>query len=103
MLAALVAMRTGLLLLIYLWSLLAGSAEVLALPAYCGVHGSGVDHLPAPGSDALELEQVQVVVRHGARTPTAECGRWLPSAGGAVWECSGRGLAKILRRDGRDG
>ena len=45
--------------------------------AYCGRAGSGVDELRAPQTEA-SLRSVQVVARHGARAPVADCGRWLP-------------------------
>ena len=77
MLNMFVCMHYGLLLLMYLWTTLSGVDA--ALPRYCGRRGSGVDALGAPAGD-LDLVQIQVVTRHGARTPTGDCARWLPGA-----------------------
>jgi len=85
MLNMFVCMHYGLLLLMYLWTTLSGVDA--ALPRYCGRRGSGVDALGAPAGD-LDLVQIQVVTRHGARTPTGDCARWLPGAR-ARWNCRG--------------
>ena len=66
MLNMFVCMHYGLLLLMYLWTTLSGVDA--ALPRYCGRRGSGVDALGAPAGD-LDLVQIQVVTRHGARVP----------------------------------
>ena len=85
MLNMFVCMHYGLLLLMSLWTTLSGVDA--ALPRYCGRRGSGVDALGAPAGD-LDLVQIQVVTRHGARTPTGDCARWLPGAR-ARWDCRG--------------
>ena len=63
-------------------------------PAYCGRAGSGVDELRAPQTEA-SLRSVQVVARHGARAPVADCGRWLPAAAGAAWPCPGEAVEGV--------
>ena len=63
-------------------------------PKYCGRAGSGVDELRAPQTEA-SLKSVQVVARHGARAPVADCGRWLPAAGGAAWTCPGEAVEGV--------
>ena len=81
MLNMFIAMHYTMVLLMYLWTALSGTEAVAVVPRYCGRRGSGVDELSAPteGGD-LDLVQIQVVTRHGARTPTADCRRWLPGA-----------------------
>ena len=63
-------------------------------PKYCGRAGSGVDELRAPQTEA-SLRSVQVVARHGARAPVADCGRWLPAAAGATWPCPGEAVEGV--------
>ena len=75
-------------ILTLVWAVLLGKepVEAAASPRYCGTLGSGVDRLRPPGP-GWTLTQVQVVARHGARTPVADCGPWLPGARGARWTC----------------
>ena len=63
-------------------------------PKYCGRAGSGVDELRAPQTEA-SLRSVQVIARHGARAPVADCGRWLPAAAGATWPCPGEAVEGV--------
>ena len=74
--------------------LTAALASAETTPAYCGRAGSGVDALRAPQTDA-SLRSVQVVARHGARAPVADCGRWLPAAAGATWPCPGEAVEGV--------
>lgn len=79
---------------ILLAALLAASTTADTFPAYCGRAGSGVEELRAPDGPAI-LRSVQVVARHGARAPVADCGRWLPRAAGAAWTCPGEALEGV--------
>jgi len=79
---------------ILLAALLAASTTADTFPAYCGRAGSGVEELRAPDTEAI-LRSVQVVARHGARAPVADCGRWLPQAAGAAWTCPGEALEGV--------
>ena len=74
--------------------LTAALASAETTPAYCGRAGSGVDELRAPQTDA-SLRSVQVIARHGARAPVADCGRWLPAAAGATWTCPGEAVEGV--------
>ena len=65
-----------------LTALLTAALTGAETPKYCGRAGSGVDELRAPQTEA-NLKSVQVIARHGARAPVADCGRWLPAAAGA--------------------
>ena len=62
-----------------LTALLTAALTSAETPKYCGRARSGVDELRAPQTEA-SLRSVQVVARHGARAPVADCGRWLPAA-----------------------
>jgi len=75
-------------ILTLVWAVLLGKepVEAAASPRYCGTLGSGVDRLRPPGP-GWTLTQVQVVARHGARTPVADCSQWLPGTRGARWTC----------------
>ena len=75
-------------------ALLTAALASAETPKYCGRAGSGVDELRAPDSPAT-LRSVQVVARHGARAPVADCGRWLPAAAGATWPCPGEAVEGV--------
>ena len=77
-----------------LTALLTAALATAETPKYCGRAGSGVDALRAPQTDA-SLRSVQVVARHGARAPVADCGRWLPAAAGAAWPCPGEAVEGV--------
>ena len=80
-----------------LTALLTAALASAETPKYCGRAGSGVDELRAPQTEA-SLRSVQVVARHGARAPVADCGRWLPAAAGATWACPD-GTRAVLSQD----
>ena len=104
MLSVFLAIRWALMVLLYIWSALNGPAKVLAagrggaLPRYCGRRGSGVDLLAAPAGD-LELRRIQVVARHGARTPTGSCAARVAGVGDDGWACRGS-VAEAVSVDG---
>ena len=75
-------------------ALLTAALASAETPKYCGRAGSGVDELRAPQTEA-SLRSVQVVARHGARAPVADCGRWLPAAAGATWPCPGEAVEGV--------
>ena len=77
-----------------LTTLLTAALASAETPKYCGRAGSGVDELRAPQTEA-SLRSVQVVARHGARAPVADCGRWLPAAAGATWPCPGEAVEGV--------
>ena len=77
-----------------LTALLTAALARAETPKYCGRAGSGVDALRAPQTEA-SLKSVQVVARHGARAPVADCGRWLPKATGAAWPCPGEAVEGV--------
>ena len=77
-----------------LTALLTAALARAETPKYCGRAGSGVDALRAPQTEA-SLKSVQVVARHGARAPVADCGRWLPAAAGATWPCPGEAVEGV--------
>lgn len=63
-------------------------------PEYCG----GRPLLPASldVGPELRLLQVQVLTRHGARTPAAPCDEWLPDAASIEWQCEDSYLTESL-------
>ena len=80
--------------MLLLTALLPAALASAVTPKYCGRAGSGVDELRAPQTEA-SLRSVQVVARHGARAPVADCGRWLPAAAGATWACPGEAVEGV--------
>jgi hypothetical protein len=80
--------------MLLLTALLPAALTSAETPKYCGRAGSGVDELRAPQTEA-SLKSVQVVARHGARAPVADCGRWLPAAAGAAWTCPGEAVEGV--------
>ena len=78
----------------WLAALLTAALASAETPKYCGRAGSGVDERRAPQTEA-SLKSVQVVARHGARAPVADCGRWLPAAAGAAWTCPGEAVEGV--------
>ena len=60
-----------------------------ALPEYCGRMDDVSALVVLEAVEGMELVQVQVVTRHGARTPAAPCQDYLPVAGKLKWnECT---------------
>ena len=80
--------------MLLLTALLPAALTSAETPKYCGRAGSGVDELRAPQTEA-SLKSVQVIARHGARAPVADCGRWLPAAAGATWPCPGEAVEGV--------
>lgn len=81
-------------------------AVASAKPEYCGGNDDLAEVLSSrgepPSEDSLKLVQVQVVTRHGARTPATSCGPYLPAAALLKWDCGAKftesvGSVKFLR------